>query len=158
MAINIKLKYRVMVATHYEKINTHLFLHAPLGFVSFKPKKNKKKNFGCSRHVSLLFCWLPVFPLTSFCIVIGITFNEHVICNRLTHCDFWLSGNASWANSSRKQLPCAFFFFFFKSPCSNFTMCSGQLALMRLNRFCLLVQNACEFFVMLGHIYHVARC
>lgn len=30
-----------MVATHYEKINTHLFLHAPLGFVSFKPKKKK---------------------------------------------------------------------------------------------------------------------
>lgn len=32
-----------MVATHYEKINTHLFLHAPLGFVSFKPKKKQKK-------------------------------------------------------------------------------------------------------------------
>lgn len=44
-----------MVATHYEKINTHLFFSSiTLGFVSFKPKK-KNKNFGCSRHVSILF-------------------------------------------------------------------------------------------------------
>lgn len=95
MAISIKLKYGVMGATRFEKINPQPFLYSPLGCVSFRHTHTQKKNLWLRSTCFTTFLLTLRISFDLFCIVIGITFNEHVICNRLTHCDFRLSGNAS---------------------------------------------------------------